>query len=464
MKNTRYKVNLYSLFDFPKIEKSLEKMALEGWMIVDAKGNFWKYERIEPRKLKFNVMFLPKVSALDPEPEEQSADLAEYAAKSGWKLAVSASMMQIFYNENPEAVPMETDPVVQVDTIHKTVKKNLLWSWILLMAVSFLNVGLRFINFSDNAVKFLTDELQLLIVLSWFVIGLESLFHIASYYIWYKKAKREAENGEFIQPRSNMTAYYSILVILLTLSMYLTFAMFENSGWHIAVWSIGYMVVIFGIVWLAIKMLKSIKMPAKYTLIIVYAIGLVVSFALIGGLIHLILGNDHIDPNAAGTYEFNGHLREYYLDEIPLRVEDMEKVDYENYSTRNESESTIFAAVSDITQRSRIGERAPDLEYTIIDVKMPIFYDAIFNDIWLRRDETHDEHVPEGHKSLYEEVDGTAWKADRAYQLVSQEFGGIDHYILCYGDRIVEMVFYDFSPDENDKAVAGEKILGYKMP
>ena len=167
-------------------------MAAEGWMIADAKGNFWKYERIEPCKLKFNVMFLPKVSALDPEPEEQSADLAEYASKSGWKLAVSASMMQIFYNENPEAVPMETDPVVQVDTIHKTVKKNLLWTWILLMMVSFMNVGLRFINFSDNAVKFLTDELQLILVLSWFVIGLESLFHIASYYILYKKAKREA--------------------------------------------------------------------------------------------------------------------------------------------------------------------------------------------------------------------------------------------------------------------------------
>ena len=59
MKNTRYKVNLYSLFDFPKIEKSLEKMAAEGWMIADAKGNFWKYERMEPRTLKFNVMFLP---------------------------------------------------------------------------------------------------------------------------------------------------------------------------------------------------------------------------------------------------------------------------------------------------------------------------------------------------------------------------------------------------------------------
>ena len=461
MKDTRRKLNFYSLFDFPKIEKSLEKMALEGWMITDATGNLWKYERIEPKKLKFNVVFLPKVSALDPEPTEQSANLAEYASKTGWKLAVSAAMMQIFYNENENATPMETDPIVQVDSIHKTVKKNLLWSWIVLMAVSLLNVFIRFVGVTDNLINLITDSTQLLLVLSWLVISLESLFHILSYYIWYKKAKNAAENGEFIKPRSNMAAYYSILVILLVITLYLMFRMFSTSDSRIFWLVMGYMAVIFAVVYGIIRLMKKAKIPGKYTLIAVYAIGVIVSFIIMGGIIHLVLSNDYIDEDAAGTYDYNGRLIEYYLDEIPLRVEDMENIDYENYSTRNEVEYTIFAAKSEIRQRGRIGDRVPDLEYTIVDVKMPFLYEAIFNDIWDDRDETNDDFTPEGHKSLYEEVDAAPWKADRAYQLVSQEFGGIDHYILCYGNRIVEMVFYDFSPDEADKASAGEKLIGY---
>ena len=462
MKDTRRKLNLYTIFDFPKIEKSLEKMALEGWMLYEAKGNFWKYQRMEPKKLRFSVMFLPKVSAFDPEPTEQSADLADFASRTGWKHVASASMMQIFCNENPDAIPMETDPIVQVDTIHKTVKKNLLWSWVILMLVSFMNVAIRFTTVGDNFTNFITDRTQLLMVLCWAVIALESLFHVVSYYLWYKKAKAEAENGEFIRPRSNMMAYYSILAVLFALSLWLTFEMYSTLNAKFILYIFGYMAVIFGIVWGLIKMLKSIKMPGKYTIIIVYIIGTVVSFVIIGGLIHLILGNnDHVDPAAAGTYEHNGRLIEYYLDEIPLRVEDMEDVDYEHYSTRNEKKSSIFASMSEIRQRDRIGDNKPDLEYIIVDVKIPLVYDMILRDIIAKRDETDDEYAPEGHKQIYEEIDGSEWCADKAYQLVSQEFGGIDHYILCYDNRIVEMVFYDFSPDTDDKLIAGEKLMAY---
>ncbi|MBR4879237.1 MAG: DUF2812 domain-containing protein, partial [Clostridia bacterium] len=365
MKDTRRKLNIYTIFDFPKIEKMLEKMALEGWMLCEAKGNLWKYQRIEPAKLKFSVMFLPKVSAFDPEPTEQSELLADFAERTGWKHVASASMMQIFCNENPDAIPMETDPVVQVDTIHKTVKKNLLWSWIILTLVSFMNVAIRFTTVGDNFTEFITDRTQLLMVLCWAVIGLESLFHIVSYYLWYKKAKAEAENGGFIRPRDNMIAYYGILAVLFILSLSLTFEMYSTLDARFIWYIVGYMAVIFAVVWGTIKMLKSIKMPGKYTLIVVYAIALIVSFALLAGLMHMILGNDHADEDAAGTYEYNGRLIEYYLDEIPLRVEDMENVDYDKYSTRNEVKSSIFASKSEITQRDRIGYSAPDLSYDI---------------------------------------------------------------------------------------------------
>ncbi|MBQ7094280.1 MAG: hypothetical protein IJN84_07185, partial [Clostridia bacterium] len=348
-----------------------------------------------------------------------------------------------------------------VDSIHKVVKKNLMWSWILMLVMSLMNVALRFVNLNDSIVNFITDRTQLLTVLCWGIIALESLFHIIYYYIWYKKAKNAAENGEFIQPRSNMITYYGLLIILLVFSLYFTIEMAATVDTVFVLWIFGFMAIIFAVTWGIIKLMKKIRMPAKYTYIIVFAIALVIAFILMAGIMIMIVESDHIDEDAAGTYEHNGRLIEYYLDEIPLRVEDMESVDYENYSTRNEIESTIFAAKSEIRQRGRIGDRVPDLEYTIIDVKMPFLYEAVFNDIWDDRDETHDEHVPDGHKSLYEEIDAASWKADRAYQLVSQEFGGIDHYILCYGDRIVEMVFYDFSPDEADKALAGEKLIGY---
>ncbi|MBR4036702.1 MAG: hypothetical protein IKJ05_08270 [Oscillospiraceae bacterium] len=41
--------------------------------------------------------------------------------------------MQIFYNENENPVPLETDPMVQVNTIHSAMKKNFIPSSLLMV-------------------------------------------------------------------------------------------------------------------------------------------------------------------------------------------------------------------------------------------------------------------------------------------------------------------------------------------
>ena len=86
MKDRKYELNRFSIYDTAAVQRHLEEMAAKGWMIRKLGMYLCQYERIEPQQLHFAVVCLPKVSPYDPVPTPGQQLLEEYATADGWKL------------------------------------------------------------------------------------------------------------------------------------------------------------------------------------------------------------------------------------------------------------------------------------------------------------------------------------------------------------------------------------------
>jgi hypothetical protein len=74
---------------------------------------------------------------------------------------------------------------------------------------------------------------------------------------------------------------------------------------------------------------------------------------------------------------------EVYHDPLPLRVEDLLDVDYDDYSYEWTARESFFLAQYIARQRSfpfRDGHIAPELGYSIVDVKVPALFGLCLDD------------------------------------------------------------------------------------
>ena len=141
MRKTKRRLETLSFYDHTGISSHLEKMAAKGWMLERVANYGWIYRRMEPRKLRFAVSYYPKASEYDPEYPDSQQTFHEFCAHTGWKLVCTTFQMQVFCNENEDPVPIETDPVLEVETIHAAMMKHFFWGHLVLLALSVILGG-----------------------------------------------------------------------------------------------------------------------------------------------------------------------------------------------------------------------------------------------------------------------------------------------------------------------------------
>lgn len=142
MRETKRRMELFSFYDHTGIRRHLEKMAAKGWMLEGISRFWWKYRRIEPEKLGFAVTYFPKASDFDPYPSEEQRTLLDYCEEAGWSLVTTTAQMQIFCSREKEPPPIETEAAVQVENIHRAMKKNYLIAHAVLLLLSVIQIGL----------------------------------------------------------------------------------------------------------------------------------------------------------------------------------------------------------------------------------------------------------------------------------------------------------------------------------
>ena len=229
MKRKKYReLNLYSYYDFSGMARHLEEMARQGWQLENIGSQFWTYRRCPPTEMRYAVVYFEKASDLDTAPLQEQQDFWEMCRTAGWELAASRGVMQIFRNPDPHAVPIETDPVVQVENVHAAMKKTLVPSYTVLLGCCLLQIWLIVRRAASDPIDLLTNPFTLPSSLLWSILWIHTAADLIFYFRWLRKARTTArEEGTLLPPKSQRWRQMVLLAVVL---LYILFLIFSALG------------------------------------------------------------------------------------------------------------------------------------------------------------------------------------------------------------------------------------------
>lgn len=465
MKKTKSCFVLFSFYDRTGIETYLEKQAENGWMLDKTSAFGWHFHRIEPKKIHFSVVYFAKASAFDPEPSEAQLAFYDFCEHTGWKLADSNAQMQIFYNEELDPTPIETDAALELAAIHAAAKKSHLSSYYLLAGVGILQAALFLWRFFSDPIDILASNENLFSGMCWMSMLALSVVEIVGYHTWYKRAKLAAElDGSFVETRGYRNFQIIILCMML---MAFAFLLISYAGSKMMLIALASAVIILGVTAIIVctsKLMKKMKLSAKRNRNITIVLTLVISFGLTGILLISVISritSFFPEKIPVDTYEYNGHMFDVYHDELPLTVEDLIETDYEGYSYEIITlDQSIFIEQEEATQRPRFDALVhPELDYSITTIKVPFLYELCKKA--LLADFAHNYGRPEPENEMWKEsiaIDAAPWGANEAYQLKLGDEMQM-RFLLCYDNRIVEIDFeWDWQLTSEQMKVVAEKL------
>lgn len=123
-KNILLKEIPFEAKDCHSLELYLSEMATKGWMLDEIWiFNIFKFKRCKPKNMRFTVD-IPNISDIRPDTSLQNYELLfneyiEICESSGWKHIVEDSEYQIFCTEDTNAVDIQTDDSLKLNSLLK---------------------------------------------------------------------------------------------------------------------------------------------------------------------------------------------------------------------------------------------------------------------------------------------------------------------------------------------------------
>ena len=467
MKTTKREwMPLYSYLDRTAITAHLSGMAAQGWMLEKLGAWGWRYRRTEPRNLRFALVFFP-ASQFDSLPSEGLETYRDYCAAAGWHLAAESAQVQIFYNEDENAVSIETDPAVELVNIRRCVKRGFVGSYWALLALSLSQILFQCYRIWTDPVDTLSSTASLAAVLNWLPLDVLILAELIRYYRWQRKAQAAADAGSPL-PDLRSIRWLNILVMVWScfIVLWLLASYWSSRGMFLLTAGMllymGLMVLLANGAKEALKRLKAprwVNIAATFGMIIALTVGGTAAMTA------LILGNSGSgwleNHPTVETYEYHGWTWSVYHDDIPLRIEDLMETDYDQWSTEARVNSSFLLTHGAFSQRPRMGDSGdiPDLGYEIVTVKPGFLYDLCKKDFlsWVER---HNKELPQEHWDEYRLIDAPAWNAEEVYQLY---YAGepSNQFLVCWPSRMAEVNFDSgWTITEDMMSTAAESLKG----
>ena len=455
MKTKKRRMEYISFYNHTGLEKHFTQMAKKGWLIESISNFYWTYRKIEPSDLHFCVTYYPRASDFDPAPSQEQQTFHDFCAHTGWRLACTWHQMQVFYNEKENPIPLETDPVMEVETLHKACKKNFLPSYFLLLALGLLMGGYFVARIFADPIGLLSDPSHLMTGTAYVCMAIISITELLSYFLWYAKAKRAAQSGSFVDTPST-AAFQKVIVVIVAAAFVAWTAnilLSENTllKWVVLLMLL-YMVAIFAIVNGIKYGLKKLKASRGLNKALTLTACFILPFIMMALVVNITL-------TAIRSGDLEADFKE---DVVPLSLADLIHVEHEDGLTENRFHETMLLGYRVVHQRdSKFSlegtSSAPDLKYTIVTVKVPFLYDWCKKQMYYDRDETNSNKWPVGNRMVYKEQDAAPWGAEEVYRLYSEEGWWTNTYLLCFQNRIVELRL-DWEPTAQQMATVSQKL------
>lgn len=445
MRNYKYLMAQFTFYDRTGICRLLEAQAEKGWLLDRVTNYAWRFRRMEPQKVHYAVTYFPKASAYDPHPSERQQDLIDFCAHSGWILAGTTAQMQVFYNLSENPVPIETDPMIELENIHASAKKNYLPAYVMLLALAVIQIALQIIQLLISPLSYLSQDTALFNWLCQSVLLLMCSTEILGYLFWYRKAKAAAENGEFVETRGFRKIQLFLLAVILIALIWLLCTMRPSMAVVMAIILVMLFMVIFGVMGIqAFMKKKGVPTGTNRTVTLVLAVVLSVAvtgmiFPVTGFVMDLPVWEENGEVRQIA---WNGHYFDIHNDDIPLRVEDLSDVTCPDYSCSAREQSSLLLKKEDYSQIVWASTEYPEMSYIIYTTRFPVIYDLVIREA--TRPEEYPVGVYENGEAFYEEFisqDAAPWNANAVYRRYA---GGEPYrnFVLCYENRVVI-----FSPD-----------------
>ena len=409
----------FEFHDRTGIQNYLEKQAEKGWMLTQLGKYRWKFQRTEPRKLHFAVVYFPEADLFDPAPGEAEETFREFCAHSGWILAGANAQMQVFYSELENPTPIETDPLLEVENIHKAMKRGSLPGYWLLILSALLQLWVQGRAIHNNVLQYLSHNMNLLMAANWTILLFLVVYHLVHYHRWHRKAVIMAREQNVFPETRSARLLTNALTALMGLGFLVVIVTMERGQAFLLILSVA---AVYGIMTLTELVRKKMQKDGwdastnrKTTLITTVVLVLVLYFVLA--------------PAMAGVLDTDN--REDREETLAVTIWDLLGGNAEDYGvfylTDQESMLLRYQRIHQYLD----GPSRTDVQYELAEVKADFLYPICLHKIM-----TVPDHIE---YAAFREIEPEIWGADKAWQL----FGGDtprDWYVLCYGDTILEII------------------------
>ena len=217
--NTSY--GLYPIGEpylYDVLERKLEKRSEKGWM-ADYVGVFFiKYKKCEPKRRKVQIVYDPDNVEYQTEKSEYSQGLEYYIEDAGWMKACDYFKQKIYYNDDPDAVPVYTDDREKLESIKESMVGLGFFTYLTLIFMFLF--GLMFGGGLIRAIDHITlsGVVFAAAILCW---PLYLLVSYIMYSIWKDKSVKNPESGLGMASTEPSRIASIVMVILVSVIMVL---------------------------------------------------------------------------------------------------------------------------------------------------------------------------------------------------------------------------------------------------
>ena len=467
MKDKKRRFEFFNIMDSNSTQRHLEKMARQGWLIESVSALGWTYRKIEPKKLKFAVTYYPKASEFDAHPSEEQQTLIDFRRHAGWIPACTRGQAQIFYNENPNPIPIETDPAIELENIHASAMTSLLPSMlVLLLFVITPNIWAQYRMYRTDPLKYLSSYDSFIIIFLFLLAVFSAIKRLADYFSWYKKAKENLDSGRL--PAMKDTIVYNKIMLAVICAVFVAylvpkFLSFDGVTIRAVIGMLIYMAVFLTVIPAIQKQLKKENASKNTNRIVTIGFGIMLSISMVAIIVMFtIAASSQGLLSKEETYTHNGATFTLYNDDMPITLEDFGVQETKDYVKQNRHQSTFLLGYSDCSQYPRFDlvnyRDLPRLKYILVNVKADFLYDFCLQTLM---DDRQDILPGEGeeYRRVYQPIDPAPWGADSAWRLEHSTTGFAGWYLLCYDDYILE-IKCDAGFDTGAMAAIGRKLAG----
>ena len=185
--NNKWIIFNFLPYEYKSIERFLENMALKGWKLKSLTGIIFKFKRIEPKRIKYSVDIMDKVSFFDGKNSDRTLEYREYCKEAGWNFVCERQKIQIYCSENyRESMPIHTDEGEKFNCIFKASFKYVVLNLITIVMLTLMQYMATIGSFDGS---FLASGLQLFTLIFFIMFAIHETIGTINFIIWTIKGR-----------------------------------------------------------------------------------------------------------------------------------------------------------------------------------------------------------------------------------------------------------------------------------